>query len=58
MGDPIEDMLCDCPYAEDGNYCKHMAAVLFAVDAAGSFMKKVPAKKRASAPRWTGGKNS
>lgn len=22
-------MDCDCPYAEDGNYCKHMAAVLF-----------------------------
>lgn len=24
-------MTCDCPYAEDGSYCKHMAAVLFAV---------------------------
>ena len=22
---------CDCPYAEDGNYCKHEAAVLFAL---------------------------
>ena len=23
-------MLCDCPFAKRGNYCKHMAAVLFA----------------------------
>lgn len=23
------DMSCDCPYAEEGNYCKHMAAALF-----------------------------
>ncbi len=23
------DMSCDCPYAEDGSYCKHMAAVLY-----------------------------
>ena len=25
----ILDMYCSCPYAEDGNYCKHMAAVLY-----------------------------
>ena len=25
----ILDMYCDCPYAEKGNYCKHMAAVLY-----------------------------
>lgn len=25
----ISDMWCSCPYAEDGDYCKHMAAVLF-----------------------------
>lgn len=25
----IVDMECDCPYAERGIYCKHMAAVLF-----------------------------
>ncbi|MBD5084808.1 MAG: hypothetical protein HDT33_07045 [Clostridiales bacterium] len=49
-GDSIEDMLCDCPHAEDGNYCKHMAAVLFAVDAAESSMKKVPAKKERLTP--------
>jgi hypothetical protein len=28
-GELITDMSCSCPYAEDGNYCKHMAAVLF-----------------------------
>lgn len=33
-------MLCDCPYAEDGNACKHMAAVLFAVTAAEPSKKK------------------
>ena len=25
----IDDMYCSCPYADEGNYCKHMAAVLF-----------------------------
>lgn len=29
----ISEMFCDCPYAEDGNYCKHMAAVLFEIEA-------------------------
>ena len=28
----VEDMSCNCPYANDGNYCKHMAAVLFAAE--------------------------
>ena len=28
-GDCVEDMSCDCPYAQDGYNCKHMAAVLF-----------------------------
>ena len=28
----IVDMFCDCPYAEDGNYCKHMAAVLYEIE--------------------------
>ena len=26
----ISDMTCTCPYAEENEYCKHMAAVLFA----------------------------
>lgn len=25
----IEKMFCDCPYANDGNNCKHMAAVIY-----------------------------
>lgn len=25
----IIDMQCNCPYAENGEYCKHMAAVLY-----------------------------
>lgn len=28
----ICDMYCSCPYAEDGNYCKHMAAVLYKME--------------------------
>lgn len=28
----VQDMACDCPYADDGNNCKHMAAVLFAAE--------------------------
>ena len=28
----ISDMTCDCPYAYDGNNCKHMAAVLYEIE--------------------------
>lgn len=49
-GDSVEDMICDCPYAEDGNACKHMAAVLFAVAAAEPSKKKAPAKKERLTP--------
>ena len=49
-GDSVEDMLCDCPYAEDGTACKHMAAVLFAVSAAEPPKKKVSAKKERLTP--------
>ena len=28
----VADMDCDCPYAEEGEYCKHMAAVLIAME--------------------------
>ena len=49
-GDSIEDMICDCPYAEDGNVCKHMAAVLFAVDAGETPLKKAPTKKERLTP--------
>lgn len=30
--DKVTEMDCDCPYACDGNNCKHMAAVLYAID--------------------------
>lgn len=30
-GQPVE-MYCSCPYADDGHYCKHMAAVLYKWD--------------------------
>ena len=26
------EMTCDCPYAQDGMKCKHMAAVMYAAD--------------------------
>lgn len=32
QNDRVRDMFCDCPYAEDGNYCKHMAAVLYELE--------------------------
>ncbi len=28
----IVEMYCSCPHAEEGNYCKHMAAVLYAAE--------------------------
>ena len=28
----VYDMYCTCPYASDGNYCKHMAAVLYEIE--------------------------
>ena len=30
--DRVYDLYCSCPYAEDGNYCKHMAAVLYKIE--------------------------
>lgn len=34
-GDSLTDADCTCPYATDGNYCKHEAAVLFYADHGG-----------------------
>jgi hypothetical protein len=34
-GTHVGEMDCTCPYAEAGNNCKHMAAVLFAIDEQG-----------------------
>lgn len=31
-GEGVSGMLCDCPYADRGENCKHMAAVLMALD--------------------------
>ncbi|MBT9778174.1 hypothetical protein GPL15_16865 [Clostridium sp. MCC353] len=31
-GGRIDDMYCTCPYADGGNYCKHMAAVLYGLE--------------------------
>ena len=31
-GHYVLDGYCSCPYAADGNYCKHMAAVLYEID--------------------------
>lgn len=28
----VYDMTCTCPYAAEGNYCKHMAAVLYEIE--------------------------
>lgn len=41
----IIDMECQCPYAQEGNNCKYMAAVLFCMDeeaGKGSVSKKSP----------------
>ena len=46
--DGLEDMSCTCPYAEKGQSCKHMAAVLYAMDAeeildaAGALVMSIP----------------
>lgn len=44
-------MYCTCPYAQDGNKCKHMAAVLYAIEeiydtGSGSESKKLTVKKQ------------
>lgn len=30
--DQVYDMTCTCPYAAEGNYCKHMVAVLYKIE--------------------------
>ena len=37
--DRVYDMTCTCPYAEEGNYCKHMAAVLYEIEEGESDIK-------------------
>lgn len=36
----LQSMSCDCPYAESGNNCKHMAAVLYAIEDRGEDLEK------------------
>ena len=49
--DVIEEMTCSCPYAESGNHCKHMAAVLYAMEQKGllSTQKQKQKQERLSA---------
>lgn len=37
----VYDMVCTCPYAAEGNYCKHMAAVLYEIEE-GELDTKIP----------------
>lgn len=36
QGEELSDLWCSCPYAEDGKYCKHMAAVLYELEEEGT----------------------
>ena len=51
MDDMFDDADCTCPYAGDGNACKHMAAVLFAVEA-GEAQKTGHDNKRGARVSW------
>ena len=42
--DGIDTMLCSCPYAENNN-CKHMAAVLFAMEQSDPSIEELPPAK-------------
>lgn len=51
MDDWFDDASCTCPYAGDGNTCKHMAAVLFALEA-GEAQKTGHEDKKAASISW------
>lgn len=40
----VKEMFCDCPYADSGEYCKHMAAVLFTWEAYGTSQSSMAAQ--------------
>ena len=44
----IDYMECTCPYAEENEYCKHMAAVMFAYEEAKSTKQIAPEKSEMS----------
>ena len=46
--DEVEWMDCDCPFAASGNHCKHMAAVMFAIEKKGG--KRTPAERKKVKP--------
>ena len=50
----IKSMQCDCPHAQDGNRCKHMAAALFKMEADGDL--KIRATKKTNNPAKATGK--
>lgn len=55
-GDKIASMTCNCPYAQSGERCKHMAAVLYTAYGDGSVRKapeSVPEKKSDAVPAST-----
>lgn len=51
--DRVYDMTCTCPYAAEGNYCKHMAAALYEIEEGepdtkmpGNYLQKVQDQKK------------
>lgn len=46
--DEVEWMDCDCPFAASGNHCKHMAAVMFAIEKKGG--KGAPTERKKVKP--------
>ena len=36
----IKHMRCSCPHFEDGNYCKHLAAMLYAIEENGGIIQQ------------------
>ena len=41
----IYGMSCDCPFADGGSYCKHMAAVLYYLEAEGEEEEQEPTER-------------
>ena len=49
MDGMFDDAYCSCPYADEGNGCKHMVAVLFALEA-GEAQETEPAGQKSKEP--------
>ena len=50
-GNGIWEPFCSCPYAEDGNACKHMAAVLYQIEQEGAEAEKTNTGKKENRDR-------